>query len=181
MDLFSNDALAGKNSETKQSKSLRERINLLENVLLWVGYNLFTIAARRLIRFSKQVKKEHGGKLPEDPVTLLTFDGIGRKKAVLFLQDAFQKSYAMVVDTHVFKVAQNLHLSKERSKDTVANFLEKMIHRRFYLAVNEVFGSMRQLWNGEGIPKKDRNSVRDLIIKEAKALGMEDTLMKVVA
>lgn len=62
--------------------------------------------------------EEHGGVLPDDMDTLLTFPGVGRKIANLLLGDIYHKP-AIVADTHCIRISGRLGFVPADCKDPV--------------------------------------------------------------
>lgn len=63
-----------------------------------------------LIKISKAIVENYGGKVPHDFNELLKLPGVGRKTANVFLAE-IDKSPAIAVDTHVNRVSYRLGLS----------------------------------------------------------------------
>ena len=62
--------------------------------------------------------EQHGGVLPDDMDTLLTFPGVGRKIANLLLGDIYRKP-AIVADTHCIRISGRLGFVPVDCKDPV--------------------------------------------------------------
>ena len=67
--------------------------------------------ARHLLGMAKMLTEEFGGKVPEDLDQLQKLPGVGRKTANVIASVAFNLP-AMAVDTHVFRVAERIGLTK---------------------------------------------------------------------
>ncbi len=67
--------------------------------------------AKHLSGMSRMLVKEFGGKVPSEPVQLQMLPGVGRKTANVVASIIFQKP-VMAVDTHVFRVANRIGLTK---------------------------------------------------------------------
>ncbi len=80
--------------------------------------NYYKTKAKRIIDAALYVKKEYGGKLPKEIGKLIKIPGIGRKSANVILNEVFNLSQGVVVDTHVTRVSQRLGLTtKDDQKD----------------------------------------------------------------
>ncbi|MFC2090284.1 endonuclease III [Bacteroidota bacterium] len=90
--------------------------------------------AKHLAGMAKTVVKEFNGRLPDNLEDLQSLPGVGRKTANVILSVAF-KQPAMAVDTHVFRVAARIGLSKnaktplETEKQLVKYIPEELIHK----------------------------------------------------
>jgi endonuclease III len=67
--------------------------------------------ARYLVAMAQMVLGEFGGKIPDTFEDLVKLPGVGRKTAQVVLSVAFDKA-AFPVDTHVFRVANRIGLTK---------------------------------------------------------------------
>lgn len=67
--------------------------------------------AKSLVGMAKKLVSDFGGEVPSDIDLLLTIPGVGRKTANVILAVAFDQP-AMPVDTHVFRVANRIGLTR---------------------------------------------------------------------
>jgi len=67
--------------------------------------------AKSLAGMAGKLVREFGGEVPSDIDSLLTIPGVGRKTANVILAVAFDQP-AMPVDTHVFRVANRIGLTR---------------------------------------------------------------------
>lgn len=72
---------------------------------------LYRNKAKNVILLSERLLAEHGGEVPRDRAALEKLPGVGRKTANVVLNVAFGQP-TMAVDTHVFRVARRIGLSK---------------------------------------------------------------------
>jgi endonuclease-3 len=72
---------------------------------------LYRNKAKNVILLSERLLAEHGGEVPQDRAALEKLPGVGRKTANVVLNVAFGQP-TMAVDTHVFRVARRIGLSK---------------------------------------------------------------------
>lgn len=75
---------------------------------------LFRTKAKNVIALSKKLIAEHGGEIPPDRDALETLPGVGRKTANVVMNMAFGQP-TMAVDTHVFRVANRIGLTKSKN------------------------------------------------------------------
>lgn len=73
--------------------------------------------------------EKHGGKVPRTMEELVELSGVGRKTANVVLGNAFQINEGVVVDTHVGRLAQRLHLSPSADPVEVENDLIPLVPR----------------------------------------------------
>lgn len=67
--------------------------------------------AKNLAGMARKIVSDFGGEVPSDIGSLITIPGVGRKTANVMLAVAF-KMPAMPVDTHVFRVANRIGLTR---------------------------------------------------------------------
>ena len=79
---------------------------------------LFRNKAKNTIALSERLLAGHGGEVPDDRAALESLPGVGRKTANVVLNMAFGHP-TMAVDTHVFRVAHRLGLSKGKTPEAV--------------------------------------------------------------
>lgn len=75
---------------------------------------LYRNKAKNVILLSERLIAEHGGEVPVDRDKLEALPGVGRKTANVVLNVAFGQP-TMAVDTHVFRVAHRIGLSKGKN------------------------------------------------------------------
>lgn len=99
-----------------------------------IGYiktiGLFRGKAKNVIALSKILLADHGGEVPRDRETLQTLPGVGRKTANVVMNIAFGEP-TIAVDTHVFRVAHRLGLSKGKDPLAVELDLERKVPAKF--------------------------------------------------
>ena len=81
---------------------------LLGSLLVPLGYN---IRPRRLQAIAREAVASHGGQLPDDEATLLSFKGIGPYTAGAIQAFAFRKR-AAILDTNVARVLFRVFVAK---------------------------------------------------------------------
>jgi endonuclease-3 len=81
----------------------------LEPLIMTCG--LFKTKAKNIVAASRLLVAGHGGRVPQTMAELLELPGVGRKTANVVLAVAFDQA-AIAVDTHVFRVANRLGLTK---------------------------------------------------------------------
>jgi endonuclease III len=91
---------------------------------------LFRAKAKNVIELSKLLIERHKGEVPRHRDALEALPGVGRKTANVVLNMAFGVP-TIAVDTHVFRVAGRLGLSKGTTPRAVEDDLEKIIPARF--------------------------------------------------
>ena len=81
-----------------------------------------------LVQMSQMLVKEFNGKVPTEVDDLMRLPGVGRKTANVVASICFNTP-VIAVDTHVFRVAHRLGLSKGKTPFEVEKDLEKLIKK----------------------------------------------------
>src|SRR5580698_7988442 len=79
---------------------------------------LFRTKAKNVVRLSQILVDQYGGEVPLRREALQALPGVGRKTASVVLNE-LDIEPAIAVDTHVFRVAHRLKLSKGKTPDNV--------------------------------------------------------------
>jgi endonuclease-3 len=87
---------------------------------------LFRTKARNVIALSRLLIERYGGEVPLDRAALEALPGVGRKTASVVLNELGAEA-AIAVDTHVFRVAHRLGLSKGKTPHEVENDLMRIV------------------------------------------------------
>lgn len=74
------------------------------------GCGLYRNKAKNIVATARILVRDHGSRVPETMVELISLPGVGRKTANVMLANAFHQP-AIAVDTHVFRVANRLGLA----------------------------------------------------------------------
>lgn len=91
---------------------------------------LFRNKAKNVILLSQKLIAAHGGEVPHDREALEALPGVGRKTANVVLNIAFGEQ-TMAVDTHVFRVANRIGLSRGKNPLAVETDLMRVIPKEF--------------------------------------------------
>lgn len=87
---------------------------------------LFHSKAKNIVAASRLLLERHGGNVPQTMAQLTALPGVGRKTANVVLSVAFDQA-AIAVDTHVFRVANRLGLTKAKNPVQTEMQLMKVI------------------------------------------------------
>jgi endonuclease-3 len=79
---------------------------------------LYRTKAKNVVRLSQILVEQYGGEVPLNREALQALPGVGRKTASVVLNE-LDIEPAIAVDTHVFRVAHRLKLSKGKTPDQV--------------------------------------------------------------
>jgi endonuclease-3 len=90
------------------------------------GVGLFRNKSKNIIAACKKIIDKYQGNVPETLEELIKLPGVGRKTANVVLANAFDKP-AIAVDTHVFRVANRIGLTKAKTPEATEFALQKVI------------------------------------------------------
>lgn len=96
----------------------------LEALIRPTGF--FKTKAKNLIQCAMVVAERFHGEVPDTMEALTTLPGVGRKTANVLLGNAFEKP-AVVVDTHVKRVAGRLNLTRHTDPEKVELDLQQLL------------------------------------------------------
>jgi endonuclease III len=96
----------------------------LETIIMPTGF--YKSKTRSLIGTGKMLLERFGGKVPKTMDELVQLPGVGRKTANVLLGNCFDQP-AVVVDTHVKRVAHRLGLTVSEDPELIEQDLQRVI------------------------------------------------------
>ncbi len=108
------------------------RPEVLEQHIRSTGF--FRNKARSIVGAAQKIVQDFGGKVPETMEALLTLPGVARKTANVVLGTAYGLATGVVVDTHVFRIAHRLKLSKEKTPEKVEQDLMRIVPKERWIS-----------------------------------------------
>jgi endonuclease-3 len=103
----------------------------------------YNTKARQIRSIARRIATEHGGTVPADRDTLLTFQGVGRKTANLVLGLGFGIP-AICVDTHVHRISNRLGLVRTKTPEETERALAKVLPQRLWIEINDLMVTFGQ-------------------------------------
>lgn len=97
---------------------------ILEREIYSTGF--YKTKSKNIIRASKIILEEYGGKVPNKREDLMKLPGVGRKTANVILGHCFNQP-AIVVDTHVIRVTNRLGFVQTKNPVKIELVLEKLL------------------------------------------------------
>jgi endonuclease-3 len=98
--------------------------NELESLIRSTGF--FKSKARNIIACCRVLTEQFDGNVPDTMESLTTLPGVGRKTANVILGHYFEQP-AVVVDTHVKRVANRLHLTNSQDPTDIEYDLQRIL------------------------------------------------------
>ena len=117
---------------------------VLEEQIRSTGF--FRNKAKSIIGMAKKLIADFGGQVPRTMDEMLTLPGVARKTANVVLGTAYGIPTGVVVDTHVFRIARRLKLSKQKTPEKVEQDLIKLVPQERWIS----FGH-QVIWFGRKI------------------------------
>ncbi|MHC4663405.1 MAG: endonuclease III domain-containing protein [Planctomycetota bacterium] len=96
--------------------------------------------AKHIRALSKIISVELHGVVPDEMDELTKLPGVGRKTAACVMNYGFGKS-AIAVDTHVHRISNRLGWVKTKRPDETEQELMKIIPKRYWVELNDLFVS----------------------------------------
>ena len=105
---------------------------VLEEEIRSTGF--FRNKAKNIIGTAKKLVTDFGAKVPRTMEEMLTLPGVARKTANVVLGTAYGIPTGVVVDTHVFRIANRLKLSTQNTPEKVEQDLIKLVPRERWIS-----------------------------------------------
>jgi endonuclease-3 len=122
----------------------------------------FNNKAKSIKGAAKKITEEFGGKVPETLAELITVPGAARKTANVVLGVSYGKAEGVVVDTHVFRIAHRLDLTKSDTAEKVEQDLMRILPKDHWIRFShQVIHHGRQVCIARS-PKCDKCNLEQL-------------------
>lgn len=106
----------------------------VEEVISSLGF--FRTKAKHCVECSRMIVADYGGEVPSTMAALTKLPGVGRKTANIVLNNGFGIVEGIAVDTHVFRVATRLGLTKAPTPLAAEQDLLSLIPQKDWGPVN---------------------------------------------
>lgn len=132
----------------------------LEELIRTTGF--FRNKAKSIQGAAKKITEQFAGKVPETLAELITVPGAARKTANVVLGVSYGKAEGVVVDTHVFRIAHRLDLTKSDTAEKVEQDLMRILPKDHWIRFShQVIHHGRQVCVARG-PKCDQCGLEKL-------------------
>lgn len=98
----------------------------------------YHVKASRVREVSRIIHEDYNDTVPEDMAELLSLPGVGRKTANCVLVYGFHKD-AIPVDVHVHRISNRIGLVNTGTPDETEEKLMKIVPKKFWLPLNDLF------------------------------------------
>ena len=144
---------------TPQAMAKAELPELIE-IIRTTGF--FNNKAKSIKGAAQAVVDRFGGKVPETLAELITVPGAARKTANVVLGVSYGKAEGVVVDTHVFRIAHRLDLTKSDTAEKVEQDLMRILPKDHWIRFShQVIQHGRQVCIARS-PKCDKCNLEQL-------------------
>jgi endonuclease-3 len=116
-------------------------LNELQREIQRLGF--FRNKAKSIKACCQALVERYGGQVPRTMEELVQLAGVGRKTANVVLGNAFGINVGVVVDTHVGRLAQRLHLTFDNTPEKIEQDLIKLVPREQWTLFSHLL-----IWHG---------------------------------
>ncbi len=138
----------------------------LEELIRPTGF--FRQKAKAIIESSREILTRFDGNVPDTIEDLVTLPGVGRKTANVIIGVAFGKP-AVIVDTHVRRIASRLGLTSNTDPDKIEADLRKILDQSISTKFNHLIVA-----HGRKICKSQKPQCPDCAILELCPFGKKE-------
>jgi endonuclease-3 len=131
----------------------------LEAMIHSTGF--FRMKARYLLGAARALVERHGGRVPDTMAELCALPGVARKTANVVLGCAFGKNEGLVVDLHVIRLADRLHLSAHADPTKIEEDLMRVVPRERWTSFAHGL-----IWHGRRVCKPQPECERCVLAPE---------------
>jgi endonuclease-3 len=100
---------------------------------------LYRNKAKNCVACAQVILSDFGGEVPNTMADLIKLPGVGRKTANIVLNCAFGKAEGIAVDTHVFRIAHKLLLTKADTPNQVEKDLLAIYPIEYWGIINHMW------------------------------------------
>ena len=148
-----------KTVENVANSNLEEIIKIIKPC----GY--YNSKASAILETSKILVKNYNSKVPNTMQDLLKLKGIGRKSANIILQECFNITEGIAVDTHVTRISRKIGLSNGNTQREIENDLMNIFDKVTYYRINHILVTHGREICIANRPKCDICPIKDLCMK----------------
>ncbi|MCD6569576.1 MAG: endonuclease III [Deltaproteobacteria bacterium] len=123
------------NIASTPEKLLELPLSTIEKAIYPVGF--YKSKARNIIKISKIILEDYGGRVPGNMDKLLNLPGVGRKTANLVIILGFN-GMGICVDTHVHRITNRWGYVSTRSPNETEMKLREVLPKRYWRRINDL-------------------------------------------
>ncbi len=123
--------------------------------------------AANISKTANIIVNNFNGKVPNIMEDLCTLGGIGRKSSNIILQECFNNTVGIAVDTHVTRISRKIGLSNSTTPENIEKDLMSIVPKKYWNKINHIF-----VYHGRAIciarkPNCDICPIKDICMKNA--------------
>ena len=128
-----------------RAATAEEMVTLTKAELIELVYpvGFYKTKAENILKTCRLIIEKHGGRVPGDIDTLLTFPGVGRKTANLVRTLGYGKP-GICVDTHVHRITNRRGYVRSSSPDETEKKLRRKLPSEWWIPVNDILVAFGQ-------------------------------------
>ena len=111
-------------------------VSELEDIIHSCGF--YKNKAKNIIKMANDVVNKNVGNVPKTKEKLTALPGIGRKSANIILQECFDITEGIAVDTHVTRITKKLGLTENSDPINIEKDLMKILPERYWNKINHM-------------------------------------------
>ena len=119
-------------------------IEKLKEIIRPTGF--FNNKAKYIKLATEKIIKDYKGIVPDSMSELLKIPGLARKSSNVILSVWYGKNEGVVVDTHVIRIANLLHLTEKKDPKKIENDLIKLYPKKYWERISTLI-----VWHGRRI------------------------------
>lgn len=112
-------------------------IKEIEKIIKPCGF--YVTKAKNIQKTAQKLIKDFNSVVPKTMKELCTLYGIARKSSNIILQECFNISVGIAVDTHVTRLSYRMGITDEISQNNIEIKMMKKIPKSYYMTLNHVF------------------------------------------
>lgn len=134
--------------------------------------------AKNTIALSAALIRDHGGEVPSERDALTALPGVGRKTANVVL-NIFFGHHTIAVDTHIFRIANRIHLAPGKTPDQVEAGLMRVIPHEYLRHAHHWLILLGRYVCKARKPECDKCVIADLCKAEVKTTSIPAPLVRI--
>lgn len=111
-------------------------INDIQKIIYPCGF--YKNKAKSIKGCCEKIVNEFEGKVPDTMDELVSLPGIGRKSANIVLQECFNTTVGIAVDTHVTRITRKMGISNGESQEKIERELMKKLPKYYWNKINHI-------------------------------------------
>ena len=139
----------------------------LEKIIHSCGF--YNNKAKNIIETANIIVNNYNGRVPNTMKNLTTLAGIGRKSANIILQECFDITEGIAVDTHVGRITKKLGLTNNSDPVKIEKDLMKSLPQKYWNKINHILVCHGRAICDAKKPKCSECMVKDICRENNKA------------